>query len=312
MLRLTQRQINHGVFGLMTGVAVSVFGLLLTMPTASSTSRLAIAAYTLACVVLWVAYWRQWEYARHALVSILTLILATSMAGGGAQQSFSHIIYAIPVLALVLTSPVWVLGSALVLLAAFAYQAGGGPYSSPIDLLVFIVIVGGMVLSRVAVDNAQHLEVAKRESEEARALAERREQELAAQTVELTERNLDQQRLLSLVATLETPAIAVAEGVLLAPIVGTLDSHRADTLTRRLLQAASERRTQKVILDIAGVATVDTQVARSLLDTARALRLLGCQVVMTGISASVAITLTQLDITLAGVSVARSPQDALA
>lgn len=309
---MTQRQINHGVFGLMTGVAISVCGLLLTAPTPSAVSLLAIGAYALACVVLWLAYWRRWEHARHTLVVILTLILAFSIVEGGAQQGFSHMIYAVPVLALVLTSPAWVLASALVLLAAFAYHAGGGPYTNPIDLLIFTVTIGGMLLSRVAVDNAQHLEVAKREAEAARALAEKREQELAAQTGELTQRNLEQQRLLSLVATLETPAIAVAEGVLLAPIVGTLDSHRADTLTRRLLHAASEHRTQKVILDIAGVATVDTQVARALLETAGALRLLGCQVVMTGISASVAITLTQLDITLAGVNVARSPQDALA
>lgn len=56
MLRLTQRQINHGVFGLMTVVAATVCGLLLTTSTASSASLLAIAAYALACAALWVAY----------------------------------------------------------------------------------------------------------------------------------------------------------------------------------------------------------------------------------------------------------------
>lgn len=99
--------------------------------------------------------------------------------------------------------------------------------------------------------------------------------------------------------------------MLLAPIVGALDTRRAQALTSRLLHDVNDQRTHRVILDIAGVTAVDTQVAQSLLQTAQALRLLGCQVTITGITAAVAATLTYLDIALSGVATARSPEEVL-
>lgn len=134
---------------------------------------------------------------------------------------------------------------------------------------------------------------------------------LEQRTADLELRNAEQQRLLELVATLETPMIALAEGVLLAPIVGALDSRRAQTLTTRLLQEVGVRRTRQVVLDIAGVTIVDTQVAKALLQSAQALRLLGCTVTITGISSIVATTLTHLGIALDGIEIARSPQAVL-
>jgi anti-anti-sigma regulatory factor len=131
------------------------------------------------------------------------------------------------------------------------------------------------------------------------------------QAIALRNQNAEQQRLLDLVATLETPAIALADGVLLAPIVGTLDSRRIEVLTGRLLREASERRARRIILDIAGVTVLDTAVAKALLQLAQALRLLGCKVTITSISAEVAMTLTNLEISFAEVSTARSPQEAL-
>jgi anti-anti-sigma regulatory factor len=124
---------------------------------------------------------------------------------------------------------------------------------------------------------------------------------------------LDQQRqLLKLVTTLETPAVPLAEGVLFVPIVGHVDTRRALDLNQRLLTAASAQRARLVILDIAGVNVIDTEVAQALLQTAQALRLLGCRVTLSGISAENALTLTHLGIELQGVSTVRSPQEALA
>lgn len=113
-------------------------------------------------------------------------------------------------------------------------------------------------------------------------------------------------------STLETPTITLAEGVLLAPIVGALDPRRAQALTARLLNEASAQRAQRVIIDISGVTSVDTQVAQALVQTARSLSLLGCRVTLTGVSASVAMTLTHLEATLDGIHIVRSPQEALA
>jgi anti-anti-sigma factor len=124
---------------------------------------------------------------------------------------------------------------------------------------------------------------------------------------------LDQQKqLLDLVATLETPTIPLAEGVLFAPIVGHIDTRRAQALTAKLLHETSAQRARLVVLDITGVSIIDTAVAKALLNTTQALRLLGCEVTLSGISASIAMTLTQLGIQLQNVSTARNPQEALA
>jgi rsbT co-antagonist protein RsbR len=128
-----------------------------------------------------------------------------------------------------------------------------------------------------------------------------------AATLRHTERQLH-----DLVATLETPTVALAEGVLLAPLVGAMGSERARTLTRRLLDEIAAQRVQLLILDIAGVPLIDTDVAQTLVQITQAVRLLGCRVVLTGIAANVAVTLTHLGTDLAGVETARSPRDVLA
>ncbi|MCS6842239.1 MAG: STAS domain-containing protein, partial [Roseiflexus sp.] len=311
VIRLTQRQINHGAFGLISGMAAVILLMALFSPPMRS-SFMPIATGLAISSGLWFAYWRGYEWSRYTLITLLTLVVIFGADEQHLQRQFNHIIYAVPALALVLTSPAWIAGSALTLLIAFALRADGGPYLVPFNLVTFLLIIGGMIFSRLAVDNVQRLEAAKREAEEARARAEQRERDLAAQAEELAQRNAEQQRLLELVSALETPTISLAEGVLLAPIVGALDTRRAQALTARLLNDASAQRAQRVILDISGVTAVDTQVAQALIQTARALGLLGCQVTLTGISASVAMTLTHLGVALEGIHTVRSPQEALA
>jgi rsbT co-antagonist protein RsbR len=98
----------------------------------------------------------------------------------------------------------------------------------------------------------------------------------------------------------------------LAPIVGHVDTRRAQALTTRLLHEASAQRAKLVVLDIAGVSVMDTSVAKALIHTVHALRLLGCEVALSGISASVAMSLIHLGINLDEVRTVRSPQEALA
>ncbi len=128
---------------------------------------------------------------------------------------------------------------------------------------------------------------------------------------ELTQQNAEQKRLLELVSTLETPTISLADGVLFAPVVGTLDSIRAQNLMARLLDEVHARHVRHVIIDITGVTMVDTQVAHALLQMIQALRLLGGEVTMTGITAGVATSITQLGISLEEVNTYHSPQEVL-
>jgi rsbT co-antagonist protein RsbR len=97
---------------------------------------------------------------------------------------------------------------------------------------------------------------------------------------------------------LSTPVIQVYDRVLLLPLVGTVDSHRANQVMESVLQRASEAQARCIIIDIAGVPVVDTKVADSIVKMAAALRLLGTEVIVSGISASIARTLVHLGVDL--------------
>lgn len=141
---------------------------------------------------------------------------------------------------------------------------------------------------------------------QARLEVQARDLEVQAEALRHTE-----QQLHDLIATLETPTVALAEGVLLAPLIGAIDSRRAQTLTERLLNDIARQRVQLLILDIAGVTLIDTSVAQTLIRIMQAVRLLGCRVVLTGVAATVALTLTHLGTDLDGMETARSPQEVL-
>jgi rsbT co-antagonist protein RsbR len=97
---------------------------------------------------------------------------------------------------------------------------------------------------------------------------------------------------------LSTPVIRVYDGVLLLPLVGAIDSLRAGQVMESVLARIVEDQARVIILDIAGVAVVDTKVADNLVKTTAAVRLLGAQTIVTGISAQVARTMVQLGVEL--------------
>ncbi|HSO00661.1 MAG TPA: STAS domain-containing protein, partial [Candidatus Nanopelagicales bacterium] len=93
---------------------------------------------------------------------------------------------------------------------------------------------------------------------------------------------------------LEAPLIPVHEQVVVMPLVGTVDAGRLTRVMETLLAGLSERKAQVAILDVTGVRRVDAQVAEGLMRVARAARLLGAEVMLTGIGAEVARTLVEL------------------
>lgn len=100
---------------------------------------------------------------------------------------------------------------------------------------------------------------------------------------------------------LSTPLIPLADHVVAMPIVGTVDSARAQQILETLLEGIAAYQSEMAILDITGVQTIDTQVADALVHTAQAVRLLGAQVILTGISPAIAQTLVHLGVDLAGI-----------
>ncbi len=113
------------------------------------------------------------------------------------------------------------------------------------------------------------------------------------------------------IAALSTPIIAVHEGVLVLPLIGTLDDLRAANLTQSLLDEIQASRAQHAIVDLTGVPALDLQGARHLLRLAQAVRLLGAQVLLCGLRPQVAQALVGVDVELGSLRTARSLQEAL-
>jgi anti-anti-sigma factor len=99
-------------------------------------------------------------------------------------------------------------------------------------------------------------------------------------------------------AELSTPLLTISDDVVVLPLIGTIDSRRAQQIMEALLSGIAETRARIAILDITGVAVVDTQVANVLIRAAQAVNLLGARVVLTGIRPEVAQTLVGLGIDL--------------
>ena len=97
---------------------------------------------------------------------------------------------------------------------------------------------------------------------------------------------------------LSTPVLQVRERLLILPIIGVLDSHRATQLTEQLLAGIRSTRAKVVVVDITGVPTIDLAVANHLVETVQASKLMGASIIVTGLSSDTARTLVSLGVEL--------------
>lgn len=111
---------------------------------------------------------------------------------------------------------------------------------------------------------------------------------------------------------LSTPLIPISDRVVVMPLIGVIDSTRAQQIMQSLLRGVEERGPAVAIIDITGVPIVDTQVANALVNAAKAVKLLGAQVVITGIRPEVAQTIVALGVELHGITTRRTLQSGIA
>jgi rsbT co-antagonist protein RsbR len=110
---------------------------------------------------------------------------------------------------------------------------------------------------------------------------------------------------------LSTPVVKLWEGVVAVPLVGTLDSARAQVVMERLLQTLVDTGSPYAIIDITGVPAVDTQVAQHILKTVVAARLMGAECIISGIRPQIAQTIVALGIEFGDIATKATLADAL-
>jgi rsbT co-antagonist protein RsbR len=113
------------------------------------------------------------------------------------------------------------------------------------------------------------------------------------------------------ISEISTPVIAVWDGIVALPIIGTLDSSRTQVVMENLLQQIVDTGSSIAILDISGVPAVDSLVAQHLIKTVSATRLMGAECIISGIRPEIAQTVVHLGIDLTGIITKASLASAL-
>lgn len=139
----------------------------------------------------------------------------------------------------------------------------------------------------------------------------RLQEELESKVRELEQSNDTIRRQRDEMLELSSPVMEIWDQVLALPLIGTLDTVRAQQITETLLNAIARTKARIVIVDISGVPTVDTAVAQNIIRTTEAARLMGARSIISGVRPAIAQTIVHLGITLGSVRTEGTLRNAL-
>ena len=183
------------------------------------------------------------------------------------------------------------------------------------SIVTLLLAIGANTLN-LALSRTRHNEqiLAQRTAElaESNAYLEeemRQRQQAQEESERLQQQIIEAQR--QTLKELSTPIIPVMDHIIVLPLIGSIDTMRAQDITRTLLAGISQHQASVVIVDITGVPVVDSGVANYLNKTIQAARLKGAQVIITGISDAVAETIVDLEIDWSNIETLRDLQSGL-
>lgn len=116
---------------------------------------------------------------------------------------------------------------------------------------------------------------------------------------------------MTLVRELSTPLIPIGRNTLLMPIIGSIDEARAEQIVQTLAAGLNRYKASTVILDVVGARSVASEASRAFVQAARTIRLLGAQMMITGITPEMAQTFVSLQLELPGIQISNSLQEGL-
>lgn len=252
--------------------------------------------------------------------SMLVIAVIISIVYGSASNVL--LVIFIPIVgAPLLLRPIWSFIYAVLALGAYLIVLFGSPefaswdwtgkvlgiavHATYFGLIALIAFLSARSYERMVEASTQHAAAL----EEVRTTLEQRVEE---RTREIRAAMVDLERSAETIRQLSVPVVPIGDGVLLLPLVGSIDSQRAELLLNQLLEALYRERAHAVLLDVTGVPLVDTRVARILLQAAQATRLLGAEPVLVGVRAEVAQTIVSLGLDLGAITALRDVRDGLA
>ncbi|GLX83402.1 STAS domain-containing protein [Thalassotalea eurytherma] len=109
----------------------------------------------------------------------------------------------------------------------------------------------------------------------------------------------------------DTPIVKISQSLLLMPLMGIIDTARAQKIIESLLDAVVENQAEIAILDMTAVATFDTHVANNILKTISAAKMVGTKVILSGISPNAAMTIVKLGVDLSQVETFNTLENAI-
>jgi rsbT co-antagonist protein RsbR len=184
----------------------------------------------------------------------------------------------------------------------YIFAQVGIPYDAYIALLSYYQQLLGQLYAEKGVESLELLKAVKKIS--ALTVAIITDGYHSAAAAKIQEQN-------DALKAMSTPITQLWEGILLLPLVGFIDSGRAYSLMSDVLQNISAKSAKVFILDIAGIAAMDTAVANHLIKITKASKLMGCICYLSGISGAVAQTLVELGVALDDVQTSGTMLEAL-
>lgn len=160
-------------------------------------------------------------------------------------------------------------------------------------------------------DRSLDEELKRLRAEQIRTAEARLEEQVETATAALLEKHKELDEKDAIIRTLSSPILQVWDGVLVVPVVGALSEKRAELLNSKLLQRVVDQMATHVVLDLTGLDAVDNQVAERLGSTVTALKLIGTECSVVGLSPEFARRAVDLDVSFGGVRVLRTLADAL-
>lgn len=110
---------------------------------------------------------------------------------------------------------------------------------------------------------------------------------------------------------LSVPVIALTKDVAILPLIGELDTYRSKVLIEKSLQKCSELKVNTLIIDMSGVAIIDTMVGHEIFQVVRALNLIGVKTILTGLRPEIAQSVVQLGVSFSNIQIMSNLQSVI-